>query len=91
MAVAFDASNEVVIERQAAGSEIAQRGNVPFNVGRENPRRRARGAATDAARVNEDHACAAGGELVGNGAADDASADDRDVHRGILSGSLGGA
>ena len=53
---------------------------MAFDLRRKNPGRRTRRTLTDAARVNEADVCTSRRKLVGNRAADNASADDRDLH-----------
>jgi hypothetical protein len=87
MRVVFDAANEVVVHSEAARGQAAKLRDVAFDLGSEDAGRRAGGAARDAPGINELNARTARRELVSDGTAHDASPDDGDVHKEILSGS----
>ena len=78
-AVGCKARHEVVVERETAVTKAAQQlGAVAFDVRRQDAGRCARRALPRRARFDHLHARAGPGELVRDGAADDAGADDDD-------------
>ena len=85
-ASAADARDETVVEVEAAEPQSEQRLGVSFDVRREHAGRRARGALAGPRGSISRTSVAARGELVGDGAADDAGANDRDPHVRILVG-----
>ena len=78
--------DEAIVGLEAALEQTAQRWRVTFDGGREDAGRRLRGHAADSTRIQHQHRRAAQRELVRDRAADDAGADDGDVHeKSVLS------
>ena len=84
--VGGDTSDEAIVVIEAAKTEPEQVRRMPLDAGRQDPGRGTRGALA-AAAVDETDLGSARSKLVGDGSADDAGADDRDLHVPILVGS----
>ena len=70
------------VQIQAADREVQERcALVGLDVRREDARGCLRGASADRARVNQSDRRTAMSQLIGDGAADDARADNHDIHR----------
>ena len=82
--VADHAADEFVVEIEAAHAQREQCRIMSFDVGGEDARRRPCRPATGTAAVEHADTGAAGGQLVSDGAPDDASARDGDVHTASL-------
>ena len=80
-AVFPQARDERVVERQASRAEIAKTVFVALDVRGQHTRRRTRGAVTWRPRLDDPHARAAARQFPGDGAADDAGADDDEKER----------
>ena len=84
IAITPDTVEKLVVQREAANAQPAQRQVVAFDVGSEDAGRCACRAASRRTAVEDADVGAAGRELVGDGAADDARARDGDLHIAIL-------
>ena len=78
--VRSDAGNEAVVLIQAAKTELQQLLGTSFDVRRQDTGRCSRRALAASADIDEAHLRPPCAKLVRDGSADDAGADDRDLH-----------
>ena len=78
--VGGDTGDEAVVVIEAAKPEPEQVCGMSLDAGRQDPGGRPGGALAASAYVDETHLGSTRGQLVRDGRADDAGADDRDLH-----------